>query len=79
MDWLVSFLKSVLKEPSVRALIIGLAVNGLLYLVGLIPNPPTWLSDALVAFVQQVALLFEALLAGWAASRIKDAVKTMLR
>ena len=36
MDWLVSFLKSVLKEPSVRALIIGLAVNGLLYLVGLI-------------------------------------------
>jgi hypothetical protein len=71
MQFLVDFLKSLLKEPAVRVVLVGAVVNVLLALVGLIPNPPAWLTPPLLALIQAVGVFVETFLAGWAASRVK--------
>ena len=78
MQFLIDFLKSLLREQSVRAVIAGAFVNGLIALIGMIPNPPAWLTPPLLTLAQQIGVAIELLLAGWAASRVKD-VYALLR
>ena len=74
-NWLVNFLKSIFRETSVIALIVGAVVNGLLALwVNVAPGLPAWLPSP-APIIQALGLWLELLIAGWAASRIKDEVK----
>lgn len=77
MQFLLEFLKSLLKQPAVRVVVVGAVVNGLLALVGLIPNPPAWLTPAFLALIQAIGAFVEAILAGWAASRVKDVYRSL--
>lgn len=70
MQFLIDFLKSLLKEPAVRAAIVGAVVNGLLYLWSFLATRFPGLPDPSPAFFE-IGKWIELLLAGWAASRVR--------
>lgn len=80
MDFLLKFLKNLLREPAVRAIIVSTAVNGLLYgwafLAGQ-PWFPAWVPDPSPVFFE-VGKWIELVLAGWAASRVKRAFEAYI-
>lgn len=70
MQFLIDFLKNLLKEPAVRAAIVGAIVNGLLYLWSFLAVKFPNLPDPSPIFFE-IGKWIELLLAGWAASHIK--------
>jgi len=70
MQFLIDLLKNILKEPAVRAVIVGAVVNGLLYLWSFLATKFPGLPDP-SPVVFEIGKWLELLLAGWAASRIK--------
>ena len=70
MQFLVDLLKSVLKDPAVRAAIVGAIVNGLLYLWSFLSTKFPGLPDPAAIFFA-IGAWIELFLAGWAASRIR--------
>lgn len=72
--FLVDLLKSLLKERSVQVAIGGAVVNGLLYLwayLAALPGFPAWVPDPSPLFFE-VGKWVELLLAGWAASAVRQ-------
>jgi len=70
MQFLIDLLKSILKEPAVRAAIVGAIVNGLLYLWSFLAAKFPGLPDPAAIFFE-IGAWIELFLAGWAASRVK--------
>ncbi len=70
MQFLIDLPKSILKEPAVRAAIVGAVVNGLLYLWSFVASrfPGLPAPDAIFF---EIGRWLELFLAGWAASRIR--------
>lgn len=71
VQFLIDFLKSLLKELAVRAAIVGAVINGLLYLWSFLASKFPGLPDPSPVFFE-IGKWLELLLAGWAASRIKE-------
>lgn len=70
MQFLLDFLKNLLKEPAIRAAIVGMVINGLLYLWSFLAARFPGLPDP-SPILFELGKWLELLLAGWAASRIK--------
>lgn len=70
MQFLLDFLKNLLKEPAIRAAIVGMVINGLLYLWSFLATRFPGLPDP-SSILYEVGKWLELLLAGWAASRVK--------
>ena len=71
LDFVVKLLKTAVKEPSVRAALVGLVVNALLQgWAALAPGLPAWIPDP-SPLILQLGVYIELLLAGWAASAIR--------
>lgn len=70
MQFLLDFLKSILKEPAIRAAIVGMVINGLLYLWSFLATRFPGLPDP-SPILFELGKWLELLLAGWAASRVK--------
>lgn len=76
MEFLLDLFKNVLKEPAVRAVIVGAVVNGLLYLWSFVATRFPGLPDP-SPILFELGKWLELLLAGWAASRIKTTWASM--
>ena len=72
MQFLIDLLKSILKEPAVRAAIVGAIVNGLLYLWSFLAAKFPGLPDPSAIFFE-IGAWIELFLAGWAASKVRMA------
>lgn len=70
MQFLVEFLKNLLKQSSVRVVIVSTVVNAMLYgwsALAQLPGFPAWIPDPSPVFFE-IGKWVELILAGWASS-----------